>query len=332
MKPAEFFARFQANSLSPLYCFTGEDGYLQDLAVQILERQCGFTSRDEVNYEVHYGASTSLAAVIDSARTLPFLGPRKFVLVREADRIRKARFKTLLPYCIKPNSRTVLVFTGKNCPFPADVSRAFQEHGVILALSINPRGADTPAWIQYLAREEGKSIGSDASALLQELIGNNLQELSQAVEKLALYAGERPAISRMDVEETISRLRADSIFELTDHLGMGRRDRALVILHRLLESGEAPLFILTMIARHFRSILKAQILLEQGMSADEICRSLSIKSFVWSKILPQTKTFSRARVRGFFQRFWETDRSLKLQQISGAVILEQLVFDLCQEK
>lgn len=328
MKPHEFMASLKSGPLFPLYCFYGEDPYIQELAVRLLGHRSGHGGPDDLNYEVYYGATVSIATIIDSARTLPLLGTGKFVLVKEADRIPKVRHKALHAYCSKPNPKTILIFTAKKLPFTDELVQVVQKQGLIRQLS-NPSSAELPLWIQHLADGEGASIEHEAVILLQDLIGASLIELSQAVIKLSLFVGEGQTITRADVEQIISRLRIDSVFELTDYMGSGKRERALVALARLLGSEEPPLRILTMISRHFRLMLQAQALLEQGKSSEQVRESLNMKPFVWKKMLPQLRRFSRPQLELCMQRLWETDRSLKSQQVPPHIMLERLILDLC---
>ncbi len=331
MKPAELFSNFKEGRLHPLYYFCGEDLYLQEQAIRYLEKQGGFEDHNDLYYEIYYGGTTPLITILESARSLPFLGSRKFLLVKEAEKIPAARHKELLTYCRKPSSRSVLVFSekGKKCSIKGELLRAFKEHGFIQQIP-QPNRSEVPSWIHHLAREQEKTITNDALALLQGLVGESVQDLSRAVEKLALFVGERKNITRGDVEATMSRLRVESVFELADHIGTGRRRSALTALNQLVESGEPPLYILSMITRHFRMILIAHALLEQGTSPEEVQEYLGIQTFIVRKLLPQAEKFSRTRLEGCFERLWKTDWSLKRRHASSKVLLEQLVLDLCE--
>ena len=343
MKPAELLSTITQGALLPLYYFYGDDHYLKEMVLRHLEKQGGFADHDPLNYEVHYGASASIPVIIDSARTLPFLGTRRFVLVKEAEKIPAARHKELYAYCGNPNKKTTLVFSGKEketkgkedkCPLRGDLLAAFQKNGLVQHIPLPHHRTEIHSWIQHLAREQQKTVSADASALLQDLVGNSVQDLARALEKLALFVGERKNIDQADVETIISRLRSESIFELTDHIGAGKRGSALVALNQLMESGEPPLLILSMITRHFRILLLAHTLLGQSASPEELRRKLALQklvvpSFVVSKLLVQAPKFSRKKLEQCFARLWETDRAIKSQRTPASLLMESLVLDLC---
>jgi DNA polymerase III subunit delta len=180
-----------------------------------------------------------------------------------------------------------------------------------------------------MAHERGRTIEPKALNLLLELVGNNLQGIANAVEKLCLYTGENRQIIRADVEAVISPLRVESIFDLTDHIGNRNVVGSLTVLSHILQSGEAPLRILAMIARHFRMIMTVRSYLEQQMNPDEVRSHLKIRDFVWNKLSPQARAFTPVHLERSFQRLREADLSLKSQRVPGKIVLEELIAELC---
>ena len=71
MKPTELFSKFKEGSLHPLYYFYSEDQHLLDLAVRCVEKQGGFEEHNALSYDIHYGGSTALVTILESARSLP---------------------------------------------------------------------------------------------------------------------------------------------------------------------------------------------------------------------------------------------------------------------
>jgi DNA polymerase-3 subunit delta len=338
MKPTDLFAKFEEGALLPLYYFYGEDQCLLDLAIQCVEKQGEFDEQDALSYEIFYGGATPLVTILESARSLPFLGSKKLVVVRETEKIPQADHKKLFAYAEKPSSKSTLVFAErlvkkggwqtKKPSFGKKLMDSIAQKGMVLSLPQSKRG-EIPSWIQYLADAEGKTISNDGLALLRDLVGDSVQDLAAAMERLALFVGMEECISRAAVEQSISRLRVESVFELADHIGSGRRKQALGALSRLLDSDEQPLFILTMITRQFRLIFTAHILLDHGASFREVQKNLNVQDFVVKKLVPQTRSFSRARLEACYERLWKTDWALKSSSIPEKVLLEQLVLDLC---
>jgi DNA polymerase-3 subunit delta len=165
--------------------------------------------------------------------------------------------------------------------------------------------------------------------MLQESVGNRLQDIANELEKLNLYVGESKEITEELIEKAVSSLRVESIFELTDRVGNRKVLDALVALAQLMKSGEPPLKILAMITRQFRLLTKARSLLDQGMGPDEIRSALKVRDFVWRKLSPQAARFSREKLEKCYQLLLKADLALKSRTISHKIILERLIMDLC---
>jgi len=80
-------------------------------------------------------------------------------------------------------------------------------------------------------RDRKKDIAGEALAELVISVGPNLRELSQEVEKLSLYVGDRPSISLADVSAIVTKHKQARAFALGDALG----DRDLPRLLRRLD-------------------------------------------------------------------------------------------------
>jgi len=336
MKPADFFSKFKEGHLLPLYYFYGEEEYLKNKAVNLVSERLGEKINRGLNFEVFAGSSTPIATLLDHARTIPFLGGRKIILVKEAEKISAEEQQHLFPYLESPSKKTTLILTSSAVNFRGKAFKPllksfakYAGYGLVLELN-HPFQNEIPDWIKYMAQNFGKSMGSSAVFLLHELIGNNLLDIFHEMEKLALFIGEKKEITKDDVEKVISRLRTESVFELVDHIGNRRQYEALITLSQLLTSGEPPLKLLGLIVRQFQMIRKARILVNQGLKPAEITKALNIQGFVWEKLYPQLNKFSEKKLMDCFQQMWEADIALKTRSIPKKLILEKLVMELCE--
>lgn len=80
-------------------------------------------------------------------------------------------------------------------------------------------------------REAGKEIADEALAELVNRVGPNLRALASEVEKLTLYAGKRPEVTRADVELLTTKQKQARAFALGEALG----ERDLPKLLRVLD-------------------------------------------------------------------------------------------------
>jgi len=163
--------------------------------------------------------------------------------------------------------------------------------------------------------------------LLAALVGNDLRLLDQEIEKLLLYAEGRQVTSQ-DVQTLVSLARQASIFELVDCVGRRQTDRALHLLHRLLEEGEAPLYLLTMLARQVRILIQVSELRSQGVPPAQVAGRLKLHVYVAEKALAQAQNFSPAQLEAAHQRLVETDWAIKTGKCDEVLALDLLIVGL----
>lgn len=73
-------------------------------------------------------------------------------------------------------------------------------------------------WIQSKLNENFKDIKRDALDLFIELTGINFNIVSQEIEKLILFLGDRLTINKQDVNQIINRSLEQNVFLLTEYI------------------------------------------------------------------------------------------------------------------
>jgi DNA polymerase-3 subunit delta len=171
-------------------------------------------------------------------------------------------------------------------------------------------------------------ISAQSLHKLVELAGADLQSITAEVEKLSLYAGEEKTIPDSVVDELLLTSRQRGIFELTGAIGRRDRRSALALLANLMESGEAPLGILAMIARHYRQLFMAKDLLEAGKPLSEIASAAQIPPFVVDEFMRQARNTDWQTASKTYTRLADIDNRIKSSRADPRVILEQFICSL----
>ncbi|NIN65822.1 MAG: DNA polymerase III subunit delta, partial [Anaerolineae bacterium] len=201
------------------------------------------------------------------------------------------------------------------------------DHGYIRKFT-PPKGGAIDRWITERVREKGGRIEPRAVNLLATFVGNDLRLLDQEIEKLLTYVGEERPVAKADVELLVSYVREADIFEMVDALG--RRDirRAMELLHRLLEGGQHPLYLLYMITRQFRILLQIKELLAKGTSREDITALLSLHPYVAQKMMRQAPSFSIAELEDIYHRLLELDVAVKTGGMQEPLALSLFVAEV----
>jgi DNA polymerase-3 subunit delta len=102
-------------------------------------------------------------------------------------------------------------------------------------------------------------------------------------------------------------------------------------LHQLLEGGAAPAYLLVMLLRQLRMVVRVKELRGQGKPEVEIQNKLGLTSeFALRKTLEQASRYSWERLREVYHKLLETDLSIKTGKYGGELALNILIAELCQ--
>jgi DNA polymerase-3 subunit delta len=121
---------------------------------------------------------------------------------------------------------------------------------------------------------------------------------------------------------------ADVIFNMVDALGQRSAQNAAVYLHRLLDTGDHPLYVLTMIVRQFRLLIQTRWLIDQRHTVPDITNRLKLHPYVAQKLYSQALRFTPAQLRVAYALLMEMDLAIKTGKIESATALDLLVAKL----
>ena len=182
-------------------------------------------------------------------------------------------------------------------------------------------------WIQEQARDKGGQIDWDACRELAGLAGNDLRLLDQEIDKLLLYADGQP-VTQTHVRELVSLAREASVFDLVDYVGRREADKALRLLHRLLDEGEPPLRLLSMLTRQMRILIQVSELQSSRMTQEQIAKQLKLHPYVVKKGLAQAHNFAMGQLEKAYALLVETDWLIKTGEMEDELALDLLVVSL----
>ncbi|MFQ5740681.1 MAG: DNA polymerase III subunit delta [Acidobacteriota bacterium] len=250
--------------------------------------------------------------LLNTARTLPWMGERRWIYVRNAD----AEAKAIGRYLKRSSSRTVLILDSRKKPAGWPRLPTIQM----------PDRLDPVRWILQRARSQGYEMERQAALSLVEYVGEDLQRLDSELEKLFLWKFELREIDPEAVREMVFQTREHDIFALIGAVAERDSKKALLILNALFRAGMSPQQILSMLYWNFRRLLVAKELLERGHPFQAIVRKLKIWSYRGRE--NEIRGASHRRLTGVLLGLRQTDRLCKSTSLDEKIHLEQLIIDI----
>ena len=333
-----------------IYFLYGQDDFSIHEALSNIKAGIGSTDLLDADTTVLQGPQTTLAELSATCDTVPFLAPKRLIIVEgllsaledRGPRRRGrgssatanpilAQWKGLREYLNRMPDSTELVFIdgplSRNNPLLSELGPL----GRVLGFP-SLTGEELRRWIRDRVALEGAKITPQALRLLADLVGGNLWILHGEIQKLGLYKGSEP-IQEEDVRSLVAPVREASIFAGVDAILDNKPAVALRVFHQLLQSGANVTYILAMVARQVRLTILAKELKAQRLSDAEKARRLGISSgFPLKKTLEQEGRFSLERLKELHHQLLETDLSIKTGALEETIALELLVVQLCSTK
>jgi DNA polymerase-3 subunit delta len=263
---------------APVYLLVGDDdGALTALVTQfstLVEEDLRAFNHDRF-HATDKGVSPE--TVVQAARTLPMMAPRRVVVVVRAEKWLKpkrrgaegegaaeeessAELDALERYVASPEPQTTLVLVAADVDKGRRLTKALYKQAVVVEawgfksdrdFKSGELGAifqQAQAWIQREARAAGRTIDPDAVRLLAERAGADIGRLRADVERLLAFAGERKRLTREDAEEVASEKTSQDRWAVANAIGRGDTATALRELALALDAGVVPYLMLGQLA------------------------------------------------------------------------------------
>ncbi|MBA7480144.1 putative protein YqeN [subsurface metagenome] len=331
-----------------MYILWGQDDYSLGESLEEIKRGIGNQALLAANTTTLDGQQMTLDQLRTVCETLPFLAERRLVIVKgllerfeprgKSSRRKKItrvtnhqnEYKSLGAYISQLPDSTILVLIGnrvtsKNPLFSELSARAKVKSFPLL------RGTRLRQWIQGHATREGGTISPQAIDLLAKLVGGNLWIMANEINKLTLFTSGR-RIEEGDVKMIVSYAQQANVFAMVDAILEFKTGLAEQSLHQLLQRGASSAYLLVMLSRQVRMIVRVKELRNQRKSEIEIRNNLGLASdFVWKKTMEQAKRYPLGRIKEAYHKLLEADLSIKTGKYEGELALNILIAELCRQ-
>ena len=322
--PSEVRRQIASGTLAPVYLVIGEDEREKTSLAAAFADSVEEDFR-VFNVERFYGAETTIAAVVDAARTLPLMASRRVIVVLQAEKLivpkregmaAEVEADMLADYIKAPQPHAVVVFVAGGLDGRRRNAKLLFDKAVVVECGGLADRDEAAAWIRHVAGGRGIRIGADAinvlldraRADLSRLKGGeraryrprdgrpavDLSRLNADVERVFLFAADKKTVSRGDVEATTD---AENVqqWAIVDAIQQRSVGPALRELALVLDTGTSPLQVLGQLAWMVRTEGK----------------------------------FPTSRMGAGVEAVFRTDLALKSSAGDPRVLLERLVVELC---
>ncbi len=292
--------------MAAFFLFTGENAFLLRVEKRRWMQEFRRKHGDD-NCAVLDGQKLTIRALLDDVAVLPFLAEKRLVVV---DGVPKCTREEVQALAANIHPQVILLF--------CDAKPDKRGTGVKEMLSIADvkefaplKGKPLAAWTETYARDAGAPLEPAARDALLEYLGEDMDLLSQEIEKLALHANGK-TITRMDIELMTIPSDEGIVWRMTDLLCEGSRTDALVYAKRMLDRGGDAYGLWAILLSMLKNLVLVRSAVQSGMTASkDIADATAVHIFALRSLLPYARRVQDAKMAAFLNWAVHTDRDLK---------------------
>ncbi len=337
----EAIANLKKNGAASLYLINGEEAYLADKLEKAII-QTVFPGNDDDGLQV-LNNDTGIDELVNAVESMPFFSEKNLIIIRNTNLFKERKnandkqpnrneeklidlLSNMPPYSI------LVLTTTEKIDKRRKLYKVIDKYGVnVEVMPIKAR--DIRDWLQSKLTEINREFSRtayeyfiEATSVMAQI---SLGFLEQEIEKLTLYT-DKQVIDRDDLKKVFASIPEVSIFAMLDAISEKNLKQALMLLEEQLIAGVHPLKMITMLSRHTRQLLQANVLLQDKCTARQIAEKLGVVPFIGEKLMNKSRRFKQSRLQQTLIDLADLDYRLKSGQADCAA-LEKIIINLCRE-
>lgn len=269
----------KSKSIKCIYLLYGTEAYLKrnyrDLILKVLFPE---GTEGSMNYTVFNG-SFDMKELIGTARTMPFFGDNRAIVVSESGLFsgkgKKDDLELLSDYLIKPEETTKLIFLETNVKKTLSVTKQIEKTGNLTEL-LAWKGEKLKKWVLSRMKRNQLEITREAYDAFIEMTSVNSENtdtmlfMDNELEKLVSYCRGTGRVEYEDVKAIVTDCASSKVFSLVDAI-VGRDERALMKIYSDMQmTKEDPARIVSLLEQQFQKLLETESLVSGSASLSKM--------------------------------------------------------------
>ena len=316
MNYTAFFSSLKEGRIEKCYLFDGTEEYIKQQALKRLEEKLLPPGLEDLNLTLQ--ENPDAASFMAACDTMPFLGEKRLVVVKECASLLTTKkadnddtAEAMAEYLADPSPDCCIVFYVKGkADSRKKLYKAILKHGVNVDFSPMSEG-ESAKWAIKTLKVQKKILSPAVADYLVFTVGKDASTLTQEMQKLISYTGDREEITKEDIDAICIRSLECNVFEMVDAQVSGNLPKALTFLNEMLRNGEEPFMIQALLLRQYRLLYHARRLGEEGVPSSQLAPLLGIPPFTVGRTQQQARSFSLEKLRQAYDYLMDLEYRLK---------------------
>ena len=320
---------FDINIIKPVYYISGESSWLKkqclDQIIKIINNNkpsCQFFEFDNKNISINN--------LLEICESIPLGADFKCIIIKdwELDKLSDKEMLILNNLVSDLAEFCCLIFINITKTKIKKFLDIIKKNGSIIELKkLNP--IETTEYVVLKIKSKGGYISNKNARQLVEYCNNNLDKISQEINKLISFCKDKE-ISLDDIKALVIPDLEIRVFDLIKYISLRDKTRALSLLKNLLDNREEPIVILSIMSINFLDLYRAKVAKISQKSLESLVELFDYKGkeFRINKAFSQSDNYSFEQLKNIINLLIESDYKLKSSQVDKKIILETTILKL----
>lgn len=278
------------------------------------------------------GERDGAQGVLGELETLTFFVKKRVIVVQNFNECDKATIAKLEAYLATPNRSVCLVLAAPAFNKVTNFYKKAEKLGVVLEVAEEKpwdKEKSIAEWTIRTAGALGKQLDQQTAREMVQQLGTDQTLLSNELQKLVCYVGERRAITRQDLSAVCSHINRDTGWQLGEAIFRRDAAAALRIGKNLLAEGAALIAMLRQVRSQFQTELQICLILEHGGSPADVVREFPfMRGSLLEKYVQQARSYGARRLKQGLLKLDDAELAAKSSSADPDFLLELLLIKL----
>lgn len=275
-----------------LYLIVGEDQELINFYLNKIMKEIGLDEEKKINYDMN---TSSISDILDEVSMISLFSSEKVVIGYNFDigKINDNDRNYLIRYLNNNNSndRYIILIAGKVDGRSKDY-KIFKDKFKIIDLLQVDNGKDIYKYVEDYIKDRGYKIDKYNLDYLVELLGNDINNINNEIDKILLYLNDDKVISREVIDKLVSDNIDNIMYEFTNAVLDRDYEKISKMYNDFKIENVGYDYLIGSLGNALRGALVIKILYNQGNANSEIAKFIGKKEFYVKKMIERLYNYT----------------------------------------
>lgn len=307
------------------YLLYSGDGAILNKEINYLEKKLDISDTDIIYYNID-----DIDGIINEASTIGMFSLNKFIIINMDSYFKDKKdipnINLLENYFDSYNSNSYLVFVCNSDSIDSrkKIVNLIKKYGIVKKLEVNDNYLND--YVNNYLKDNGYKINNGDVVYFINRIGNNINNVTNELDKLMLYKINDKIINRNDIDLLTVENIDDSIYDLVNCILKNDNEKAIKLYNNFINNGMDVNQIVAIIAAQIRLLYQVKRLHNNGKSNDEIAKILEFKSVYRVKyLLSDSYYYSERDLIKYLSKLADIDKAIKTSNGDGNMLMQLFI-------